>query len=295
MNNKQNSLRIYYKQEEDTAALQNHVVSDPQYSLNFDKLRTFFNQLKNVIIRHLAAFYHLVERRTFGLMTKGRFITFFKLCILAIIMLFLFKKDVALDVKMANFAIINEITEKTTRANKRKIKTDFVAPASLGNAISHDLAPAAPEELQEVSVRSYINSFSQVAVSEMDKFGIPASITMAQAIIESRSGTSILAVKNNNHFGIKCFSKTCPKGHCSNFTDDHHKDFFRAYSGSWDSWRAHSDFLMKNSYRRLLKYGKDYKLWARGLRDLGYATDQTYDKKLISVIEKYNLYKLDDL
>ena len=129
----------------------------------------------------------------------------------------------------------------------------------------------------------------------MDKFGIPASITMAQAIIESRSGKSVLAVKNNNHFGIKCFSKSCPNGHCSNYTDDHHKDFFRKYANSTDSWREHSQFLMKGRYHELLKFGKNYKVWAKGLRDFGYATDHDYDKKLISVVERYELNKLDDL
>jgi flagellum-specific peptidoglycan hydrolase FlgJ len=299
MNNnshKSNSLRIYYKQEEESTALQNHVVSDPQYALNFQKIFDTFERLKSVFFRRMSAFYHLIEHYTFGIMTKVRFITCFKVCILAIIMFCLFKKDVALDVKMANFAAESKTTEKTSHSNRRKSsKTDFVASASLGNAISHDLSPASPEELREVNVRSYINHFSQVAISEMDKFGIPASITMAQAIIESRSGTSVLAVKNNNHFGIKCFSKTCPEGHCNNHTDDHHKDFFRNYKGANDSWRAHSDFLMKNSYRRLLKYGKNYKAWAIGLREIGYATDVTYDKKLISIIEKYELYKLDDL
>jgi flagellum-specific peptidoglycan hydrolase FlgJ len=299
MNNnshKSNSLRIYYKQDEESTALQTQVVSDPEYTLNFKKILDSFGRLKSVLVRRFAAFYHKVEHYTFGVMTKVRFITFCKVCILAIIMLFLFKKDVALDIKMAKFAAINKTTEKTTHSNRRKKSNpDFVASASFGNAISHDLAPASPEELRDVNVRSYINSFSQVAITEMDKFGIPASITMAQAIVESRSGTSVLAVKNNNHFGIKCFSKVCPKGHCNNHTDDHHKDFFRNYKGANESWRAHSDFLMKNSYRRLLKYGKNYKAWAIGLKEIGYATDQNYDKKLIAVIEKYNLYKLDDI
>jgi flagellum-specific peptidoglycan hydrolase FlgJ len=299
MNNnshKSNSLRIYYMKDEESKTLQTQVVSDPQYALNFKKIVDTFERLKRQFVRRVAAFYHSIELHTFGLMTRVRFITFIKVCILAIIMLFLFKKDVALDIKMAKFASVNKTTEKTTHTNKRKKSNpDFVASASLGGTISHDLAPASPEELRDVNVRSYINSFSQVAITEMDKFGIPASVTMAQAIIESRSGTSVLAVKNNNHFGIKCFSKTCPKGHCNNHTDDHHKDFFRNYKSANESWRAHSDFLMKYSYRRLLKYGKNYKAWATGLREIGYATDPSYDRKLISVIEKYQLYKLDDL
>lgn len=158
-----------------------------------------------------------------------------------------------------------------------------------------NISPASPEELRETNVKGFIEQYSKIAVAEMDKFGIPASISMAQAIVESRSGTSVLAARNNNHFGIKCFSKSCPKGHCSNYTDDSHKDFFRKYANATDSWREHSQFLMKYRYRDLLKYGKNYRVWAKGLREFGYATDKNYDKKLISIIERYELFKLDDL
>lgn len=172
-----------------------------------------------------------------------------------------------------------------TKKNENTIET----------GVSYDLAPASVSELKEPNVRAYIERFSKVAVAEMDKFGIPASITMAQAIIESRSGTSVLAVRNNNHFGIKCFSKTCSSSHCSRHTDDSHKDFFIKYKDGAESFRAHSEFLMKYRYRELLKQGKNYKAWAKGLKEFGYATDQAYDKKIIAVIERYELNKLDDL
>lgn len=166
---------------------------------------------------------------------------------------------------------------------------------SIESNISYDLAPASVSELKESNAKAYIERFSKVAVAEMDKFGIPASVTMAQAIIESRSGTSVLAVRNNNHFGIKCFSKTCSSSHCSRHTDDSHKDFFIKYKDGAESFRAHSEFLMKYRYRELLKQGKNYKAWAKGLKEFGYATDQAYDKKIIAVIERYELNKLDDL
>lgn len=178
---------------------------------------------------------------------------------------------------------------------KKNASNDGIIEMPLKPKMSFDLAPAAPEELRAQNVKAYIERFSKIAVAEMDKFGIPASVSMAQAIIESRSGTSVLAIRNNNHFGIKCFSKTCAKGHCTCYTDDHHKDFFRKYANPTDSWREHSQFLMKYRYRELLKYGKNYRVWAKGLRDFGYATDQNYDKKLIAIIERYELNKLDDL
>ncbi len=289
---KNNGLKVVFKQDSDSIVPQqvnNNGFDNRGYDSN--NLRETYDRLIRGYNRIKIELYHFLERRTFGLFSKMGGMILVKVCIIAIIMLFILKEDIAFDFKMANFASENSIEEKT---HTNKQKKDFATPASLGGVVN-DFAPAAPEELREVQVRNYIEKFSETAVGEMDKFGIPASISMAQAIIESRSGTSTLAVKNNNHFGVKCFSKTCPDGHCNNFTDDHHKDFFRKYPGAWESWREHSHFLMKNSYKRLLKYGKNYKAWAVGLREIGYATDPTYDKKLISVIERYDLEKLDDL
>lgn len=141
---------------------------------------------------------------------------------------------------------------------------------------------------------AYVKHFADVAQKEMEKYGIPASITLAQGLIESNCGESRLATKNNNHFGIKCFSRSCKKGHCSNFTDDSHKDFFRKYKSSWDSFRAHSKLLKNKRYRRLFQLKKaDYKGWAMGLKKAGYATDKLYGEKLIDLIEDLELYKYD--
>jgi len=147
--------------------------------------------------------------------------------------------------------------------------------------------------LQDEKHLAYIKRFEDIAVTEMSKYGIPASIKMAQALLESGAGNSKLAGKNNNHFGIKCFSKQCRKGHCANFSDDHHKDFFRKYPTAWESWRDHSKFLTEGKYKDLLVHRDDYKAWAKGLKKHGYATDPTYADKLIATIELYELYKLD--
>ncbi|MEZ4961099.1 MAG: glucosaminidase domain-containing protein [Saprospiraceae bacterium] len=142
-------------------------------------------------------------------------------------------------------------------------------------------------------VKEYIRRFKDLAIQEKEKYGIPASIKMAQGIVESNAGASALSQKNNNHFGIKCFSRTCKKGHCTNFGDDSHKDFFRKYGSSWDSWRAHSELIVQNKYKSLLKYGDDYRKWAHGLKKMGYATAKHYDQTLIDMIEKYHLDELD--
>lgn len=142
---------------------------------------------------------------------------------------------------------------------------------------------------------AYIKRFAEVARTEMEKFGIPASITLAQGLLESNVGESRLAKNNNNHFGVKCFSRSCGKGHCSNFTDDSHKDFFRKYNSAWESYRAHSRMLGGNRYKSLKKLGtKDYKNWAKGLKKAGYATDKRYAEKLINLIEDLELYRFDN-
>ncbi len=141
---------------------------------------------------------------------------------------------------------------------------------------------------------AYVKRFSKVAKTEMEKFGIPASITLAQGLLESNVGASRLATRNNNHFGIKCFSKRCSKGHCSNFTDDSHKDFFRKYKSAWESYRAHSRLLTAKRYNKLYKLKKtDYKEWAKGLKKAGYATDPRYAEKIIALIEDLNLHQYD--
>ncbi len=142
--------------------------------------------------------------------------------------------------------------------------------------------------------RAYVKRFLSVAQSEMKKFNIPASIILAQGLIESDAGHSRLASKNNNHFGMKCFSKRCAKGHCSNFTDDSHKDFFRRYATAWESYRAHSLMLDGKRYRHLKKLDKrDYKNWAYGLKKAGYATDKRYAEKLIHIIQELKLHQYD--
>lgn len=145
----------------------------------------------------------------------------------------------------------------------------------------------------EQAAPGYIERFAPIAVQEMEKFGIPASISLAQGLLESRAGTSKLALATNNHFGLKCFSRGCKKGHCKNFTDDTHKDFFLNYSGgAWGSWRQHSLLLSQGRYQKL--HGRDWKGWADGLQAVGYATDPNYAAALKGIIKRYELYHFDE-
>lgn len=158
---------------------------------------------------------------------------------------------------------------------------------------ANEAAPVGARQLTREMAETYISRFHPIAVAEMRRYGIPASISLAQGLVESRAGASKLAVRNNNHFGIKCFSRRCRKGHCSNFTDDTHKDFFRIFASPWESWRAHSLMISTGRYARLKKYGRDYRKWAYGLKSLGYATDATYADKLVEMIEAYELQQYD--
>ncbi len=157
----------------------------------------------------------------------------------------------------------------------------------------NDAAPVSSKYMNAALVNEYVSQYGNIAITEMQKFGVPASISLAQGLIESRAGTSKLAKRNQNHFGIKCFSRHCKKGHCTNFTDDSHKDFFRAFKNPWESWREHSRMISTGRYAKLKHHGRDYRKWAYGLKSLGYATDRTYAEKLIGIIEEYELYKYD--
>lgn len=189
--------------------------------------------------------------------------------------------------------MVPEIRVKEPKTPETTLPNAVVQKKKAKPATKNEYAPAKVKDLPPTNVEDYIRRYSHIARVEMEKFKIPASISLAQGIIESRSGTSTLARINNNHFGIKCFSRNCPGGHCSNHSDDHHKDFFRIFGNPWESWRAHSHMISSGRYAKLKKHGKDYEKWAYGLKNLGYATDKAYATTLISIIKRYELYKYD--
>jgi len=141
--------------------------------------------------------------------------------------------------------------------------------------------------------QKYISKYSALAQSEMRRTGVPASITLAQGILESNSGQSRLAVKGNNHFGIKCHSDW--KGDRMYHDDDEKGECFRVYPSAEHSFRDHSDFLRYYSrYKSLFELDPtDYKSWATGLKAAGYATSPSYATSLIKIIETYKLYQFD--
>ncbi|MEL6969697.1 MAG: glucosaminidase domain-containing protein [Bacteroidota bacterium] len=187
------------------------------------------------------------------------------------------------------------ITTSTSSLFYDPFEDDEVQAQNVSMSNKERLDDLTPEQREKRRKQlAYVREFHDLAEQEMERHGIPVSITLAQGLLESNIGQSRLALENNNHFGIKCFSKSCKKGHCTNFNDDHHKDFFRKFISVEESYEAHSKVLEKDRYRALFRLkSNDYKGWARGLRKAGYATDPRYADKLIRIIEDLELYQYD--
>lgn len=185
-------------------------------------------------------------------------------------------------------------TKKASSSNKRKSSRVVKSPRTESDtkAIEDPTLDNGVNPMPRTGVEGYIDTYAAVAKEEMLQYGIPASITIAQGILESGAGKGELVQKANNHFGIKCHNW---KGQKVYHDDDAQGECFRKYSLAKFSYRDHSLFLTgRKRYTDLFKLPKDdYKGWAKGLRKAGYATDKKYPDKLISIIERYELYKYD--
>ncbi|WP_439152189.1 glucosaminidase domain-containing protein [Winogradskyella sp.] len=181
------------------------------------------------------------------------------------------------------------VTKKKSDKNKSEIskETKEIDKTSSGKEIKN--TTKAPSNTE-----TYIKIYADIAMVEMRRSKIPASITLAQGILESASGRGRLAVEANNHFGIKCHGW---KGKKIYHDDDRSQECFRKYNYAKSSYEDHSEFLTtRKRYSKLFELKpNDYKGWAKGLKAAGYATDRKYPAKLISLIERYQLYKYDNL
>ena len=177
----------------------------------------------------------------------------------------------------------------------RKAKPAKTATASKGSdtRTSEVLESTSKTMVYSDQVKEYISKYDYVAKNNMKKYGIPASIILAQGILESGAGRGTLCVNANNHFGIKCHNDWT--GEKVYHDDDSEQECFRKYKLAAESFDDHSLFLTsRGRYATLFKLDKDdYKAWARGLRAAGYATDPKYPEKLIGLIERYDLAKID--
>ena len=168
-----------------------------------------------------------------------------------------------------------EVKSKKKKSKKKKPKEVVIVP-------------------KIINTEDYVKFYSNIAMDEMIQFGIPASITLAQGILESGAGKGRLAVQANNHFGIKCHDWNGKKIY---HDDDEKQECFRKYDNPEYSYRDHSLFLTNRvRYSFLFDLKKDdYKQWAKGLKKAGYATDPKYPQKLIDLIQRYQLYKYDNI
>ncbi|MBR1556637.1 MAG: glucosaminidase domain-containing protein [Prevotella sp.] len=139
----------------------------------------------------------------------------------------------------------------------------------------------------------YVDQYKDIAIEQMLRYRIPASITLAQGLLESGAGNSELTRRSNNHFGIKCNNGW--NGRRTYHDDDQRNDCFRVYDSAYESFEDHSKFLVSNQrYRSLFQLKvTDYKGWAKGLKSAGYATNPVYAQRLIEIIQLYKLYKYD--
>jgi flagellum-specific peptidoglycan hydrolase FlgJ len=188
---------------------------------------------------------------------------------------------------------------KTTTTKKpvaQNASTKSTTPIASGENKGNEVQLEATSNIRtyDDEIKLYISNFQEIAKNNMKSHGIPASITLAQGILESGAGKGKLAQAANNHFGIKCH--TGWTGESVKHDDDAAQECFRKYNHPSESYRDHSLFLTSRSrYANLFKLDKgDYEAWAKGLKDAGYATDRKYPDKLIGLIERFELYKYDN-
>lgn len=182
------------------------------------------------------------------------------------------------------------LSTTSTTTTTRTPPTSTTPPSTTTPAPAGDVAAAAKYKITGPSnAVAYVEKYKYIAVSESHRTGIPASIKLAQGILESGYGSSTLATKANNHFGIKCGSGWSGK------TTQYKGSCYRVFKNGADAYVEHSNFLMNGSrYDNLFKLKRnDYKGWARGLKQAGYATNPSYPSKVIELIERYKLQNYD--
>ena len=200
-------------------------------------------------------------------------------------------------------SVVRTTSNKKTTSTKKKeaanakisvVHTQNHSPQDKKNHNEIDLVATSNVRTYEEEIKLYITNFNEIAKQNMKLHGVPASITLAQGILESGAGKGKLALSANNHFGIKCHKGWT--GDSVKHDDDAEQECFRKYEQPQESYKDHSLFLTSRPrYASLFKLDRgDYQAWAKGLKAAGYATDVKYPDKLIGLIERFELYKFDN-
>jgi len=235
----------------------------------------------SLILRHLwrgfcklfVALRYLFHKATGGFQIRWR-LPWFKLGLAALAIFIFAKKDIQFTIDMkAPLGEVFSFGKEEVTAVPTTQRLSMVQPVSLSERTVVSSPVPSADDLDLNAAKEFIKRFRKVAKVEMRKFGIPASIKMAQGLLGSMAGQNPAAVNKNNHFGAA-------------FSGDH-------FDSAWENWRAHS-MLIQQNYNQLITGGGTYRAWAKGLKKLGYSQDPDYDDKLIEVIERFQLYLLDE-
>lgn len=233
-----------------------------------------FRKLMQSMKRLITVLQFCFHRLTFGAFNRYK-LSWFQLAVLAFAVFIFFKKDFHFQVRMKSPVANSTATPASSDAEHMSLASSIPWLNSSSSASKETGIPL--PQLNATKVESYIKRFAKVAIMEQEKFGIPASIKMAQGLLESQAGQSSLAKQTNNHFG-KVFSS-------------------ESFGTAWESWRAHSQMMTheNSQYRSLLRYGKDYKSWAAGLESMHYSDYANYGKAIVELIEEYEMFRLDNM
>jgi flagellum-specific peptidoglycan hydrolase FlgJ len=244
--------------------------STPSFAITLGLLKQLWLGLQHlfVVIKYLVfAFRKQITGKTSS--------PAFKLGILALVALFVFGRDEALNINLGLPKWLSNKEKNTSEfsiAQPLALSTTAPAPAQKKVSNTAPKKSSGPALLNEDAIRAYIKRFRKVAIAEQELFGIPASIKLAQGILESHAGQSKAALELNNHFGAA--TQSIP------------------VATAWENWRAHS-ILLQEKYPKLFKLGNNPNKWANGLEKMGYNGDSNYGEKLMQIIEWYQLSELN--
>lgn len=234
----------------------------------------------------IAAKYQLITRVKTFIYTRP--FPWFKVSLVILFLYVFFQKDIQFQINMGVPASSLSEEEK----NKETSQLSMNGFAQTANFFEKKATKKVFSiNLPDQDVKAYIDRFTKVALVEMRKYGIPASIKMGQGLLASQAGKNNLAQQYNNHFGTICKNQD----NCKNVKITNQNIGVKSYQSAWESWRAHSQLLSTAPYVHLRKHDKSYQKWAKGLESIGYGNHKNSSEQLIQTIEKYQLFKLDEL
>lgn len=292
LNPKPNSVHVSVKKKQKT----NNTYQTPKTVGTFQGNATnipfwylLLKLLKSIHIPFVAA-KHLLQEK-YNLYFTSKPFPWFKVSLLALGLYMVFQKDMNFQVNMKSpDAIVSD--DRQTNNEPTAMSMSLPNLSKMATSSEKKKSAIAHTNFTQVKVENYVKRFSRIAVMEMQKYQIPASIKIGQGILASNAGENGLALTHNNHFGVLCGQAS----NCANYESNIGSVKVKNYPSAWEGWRDHSIMLSQAPYTSLVaECGKDYKKWAVGIAKLGYGNSQEYSQQLIELIETYHLYKLDEI